>query len=341
MAYSIREERQGLATSLREDLNEAERLIVQLRRHNVEPFLQLLDQIEDSFTQLEDSGLDLRPEYTRWASLQSKLRSEAGRVVRVIALAGGLAQLRQENQPAEGFWWRLDEVVAAARRRLARRLGISVGTIAALLAIIWALLTFVFPPDPNTVVASEAISTLQQLAFEGRWEEALVAIEEAKAQLTQPDAELLIWEGVIREKLGQPERASEALAEAKSLVPSARLVGFWWTLGSVRLAVGDLEEARRAGRQAIETDPADAQGYFLLASVYEAEGDTVCAVELFDKSFELAADSNPQLAVIARVRMGNLLQRPPNMSLLGGAETQNGDQLAEEDNGEAEPCEGL
>lgn len=340
MAYSIREERQGLATSLREDLNEAERLIVQLRRHNVETFLQLLDQIEDSFTQLEDSGLDLRPEYTRWASLQSKLRSEAGRVVRVISLAGGLAQLRQQNQPAAGFWWRLDEVVAAARRRLVRRLGISFSTIVALLAIVWALLTFVFPPDPNTVVASEALSTLQQLAFEGRWEEALAAIEEAKAQLTQPDAELLIWEGVIREKLGQPERAAEALAEAKSLVPSARLVGYWWTLGSVRLAVGDIEEARLAGRQAIEIDPADAQGYFLLASVYEAEGDTVCAVELFDKSFELAADGNPQLAVIARVRMGNLLQRPPNMSLLGGAETENGDQLAEE-NSEAPPCEGL
>ena len=31
MAYSVREERQSLATSLREDLAEAERLIVQLR----------------------------------------------------------------------------------------------------------------------------------------------------------------------------------------------------------------------------------------------------------------------------------------------------------------------
>ena len=341
MAYSISQERQGLATSLREDLNQAERLIVQLRRHNVEQFLLLLDQIEDNFIQLEDSGLDLRPEYTRWASLQSKLRSEAGRVVRVAKLAGGIAQLRQDNPPAEGQWWRLDDVVAAARRRMVRRIGMTTGVIAALLAIVWALLTFVFPPDPNTVVASEALSALQQLAFEGRWEEALSAIEEAKLQLTQPNAELLVWEGVIHDKLGQTERAAEVLAEAKSLVPENRLVSYLWTLGSIRLAVGDLEEARNAGRQAIEFDPTDAQGYFLLAGAAEAEGDTRCAVDLFDKSFELAADDNPQLAVIARVRMGQLLQRPANLSPFAAAESENGDQQTAGSNGEPVPCEGL
>ena len=184
MAYSVREERQSLAVSLREDLGEAERMIVQLRRHNVEQFLQLLDLIEVRFLELESYGLDLRPEYTRWSSLHSKLRREAGRIVRVIDVAGGLDTLRQANPPAEGFWWRLDAVVAESRRRLLRRLGITLGTIVALLVVVWVLLTFVFPPDPNTVVASEAISTLQQLAFEGRWEEALAVIEEAMSRLT-------------------------------------------------------------------------------------------------------------------------------------------------------------
>ena len=48
MAYSVREERQSLATSLREDLDEAERVIIQLRRDNVESFLQLLDSIDEA-----------------------------------------------------------------------------------------------------------------------------------------------------------------------------------------------------------------------------------------------------------------------------------------------------
>lgn len=348
MAYSVREERQSLAVSLREDLGEAERRIVQLRRNNVEEFLQLLDRIEQRFVDLESSGLDLRPEYTRWGSLHSKVRREAGRIVRVISLAGGLEQLRQDNQPAEGFWWHLDDVVAAARRRLVRRLGISLGSIAAVLVIVWVLLTFVFPPDPNTVVASEAISTLQQLAFEGRWEEALAVIEEAMAQLTQPDAELLIWEGVIRGKLGQDERAMEALAQAKSLVPAGQLVAYWWSLGSVQLSVGDVDNARSAGFEAIELDGSDPQGYFLLASVAEVIGDTVCAVDLFEETFQLAADSNPQLAVIARVRMGNLLQRPANLPLLGDAETdeateagENSEQANDSESGLPESCAGL
>ena len=320
MAYSVREERQSLANSLREDLSQAEKIIVQLRRDNVESFLQLLDSIEDRFAQLEASGLDLRPEQTRWGSLHSKLQREAGRVMRVVDVAGGLGTLREANPPAAGLWWHLDAVVAANRRRLIRRLGTTIGIITALLAIVWVLLTYVFPPDPNTVVASEAISRLQQLAFEGRWEDAMAVIEDAKARLTEPDVELLIWEGVILEKIGQNRRAQEALTEAKALVPANQQVAYWWTLGSIRLSGGDLAEARVAGDEALALDPNDPQGYFLLASVAEAEGDTVTAIDLFEETFKRAADSNPQLAVIARVRMGNLLQVPANMSLSGTAE---------------------
>ena len=335
MAYSVREERQSLATSLREDLAEAERMIVQVRRDSVESFLLLLDRIEDRFTQLESSGLDLRPELTRWVSLQSKLQHEARRIMRVLNAAGGLEQMRLANPPAQALWWHLDAVVAETRRRMIRRLGITVSTIVAVLALVWVLLTFVFPPDPNTVVASEAISTLQQMAFEGRWEEALAVIEDAKLQLTQPDPELLIWEGVISDKLGQFDRSQEALAEAKELVPSGQLVSYWWTLGSVWLSVGDLDEARNAGNEALALDDTDPQGYFLLGSVAEAGGNTPCAIDLFDKTFELAADGNPQLAVIARVRMGNLLQRPANLSLFAGEETDNAAAAANADDAAA------
>lgn len=310
MAYSVREERQSLANSLREDLAQAERVIVQVRRDNVAPFLQLLDRIEDRFGQLEASGVDLRPEYTRWTSLHSKLQREAGRVVRAADLAGGLEKLRQNNAPARGAWWHLDTVVAANRRHLIRRLSISVGTIAILLVSILVLFTYVFPPDPDTVIVSEATSSLQQLAFEGRWQEALAVIDEAKAQLTEPDVELLIWEAVIAEKVGQTSRAQEALTAAKARIAAGQQSAYWWTLGSIRLSVGDLEEARAAGDEALALDPNDPQGYFLLASVAELEGDTITAIDLLDKTFELAADGNPQLAVIARVRMGNLLQSP-------------------------------
>ena len=313
MAYSVREERQSLATSLRDKLAEAERLILQLRRDNAESFLQLLDSIDECFSQLESSGLDLRPEQARWGSLQSKLRSEAGRVVRVLDSAGGLQQLRKTNFPAHGMWWRLDEVVAANRRDLARRLGTATGTIAIFLTIVWALFAFVIPVDANTVISSEALTSVRQLTFEERWSDALVIIEEAKFQLTQPDAELLIWEAVVRDKLGQGEIVRDTLAAAKALVESDQQMAYWWTLGYAYLEVGDLGKARTIGEDAIHLYPRDPQGYFLLASVMELKGDTGAAIELFEKTFELAIDSNAQLAVIARIRMGMLLQRPASM----------------------------
>ena len=95
-------------------------------------------------------------------------------------------------------------------------------------------------------------------------------------------------------------------------------------------------------------DSSDPQGYFLLASVAEMKGDTVCAVDLFEETFQLAADGNPQLAVIARVRMGNLLQRPANLALLGDDESDSGEEGAGNsaqtdiaDSGLPETCGGL
>lgn len=316
MAYSGRQERQSLATSLRQELDEAERVVIQLRRDNVEPFLQLLDSIDRRFTQLASSGLDLRPEQTRWNSLQGRLQREAGRVMRAADAAGGLASLRARNAPAQGLWWHLDAVAAADRRRSIRRLGAAIGTAVASLALIWSLFTFVIPADANSVITSEAITELRQLAFEARWQHGLAIIAEAKALLTEPNAELLIWEAVVRGKLGQDARAEEALDEAKALVPSDRQVSFWWTLGMVRLDIGDLEEARAAGREALALDASDPQGYFLLGNVAEVEGDVPAAIELFEESYQLALESGAnELAVIARIRMGTLLQRPAGIPL--------------------------
>ncbi|MDE0080037.1 MAG: hypothetical protein OXO50_21145 [Caldilineaceae bacterium] len=312
MAYSVREERQSLATVLRDKLDESERAILQLRRDNAESFLMLLDSIEECFSQLESSGLDLRPEQSRWLSLQGKLRGDAGRIVRVLDNAGGLRQLRKRNSPAQGMWWRLDEVVAANRRNLIRKFGMTFGTVALFVAMVWALFEFI-PVDANTVIASEAITSARQLTLEENWSDALAVIEEAKFELTQPDAELLIWEAVVRDILGQDEIVDDTLAEAIALIDPDQKPAYWWTLGSAYLTVGDLEKARKIGEDAIRLYPLDPQGYYVLGTVSEMEGDTGAAIELFEKTFELAIESNTELAVVARVRMGTLLQRPVNM----------------------------
>ena len=112
------------------------------------------------------------------------------------------------------------------------------------------------------------------------------------------------------------ERWEDALAEAKALVPSNRQVAYFWTLGSIRLAVGDLEDACTAGNEALALDPSDPGGYFLLGSVVDVEGDISSDIELVENTFEPAPENNTQLAAVARVRMGTSLQRPARISTL-------------------------
>ena len=223
-----------------------------------------------------------------------------------------LKQLRKRNSPAQGMWWWLDEVVAANRRNLIRKFGMTFGTVALFVAMVWALFEFI-PVDANTVIASEAITSVRQLTLEENWSDALVVIEEAKYELTQPDAELLIWEAVVRDRLGQDEIVDDTLAEAIALIDPDQITAYWWTLGSAYLTVGDLEKARKIAEDAIRLYPLDPQGYYVLGTVSEMEGDTGAAIELFEKTFELAIESNTELAVVARVRMGTLLQQPINM----------------------------
>ena len=75
-----------------------------------------------------------------------------------------------------------------------------------------------------------------------------------------------------------------------------------------------MHSRQRGTRPSIHPIP---QGYFLLGTVAEVGGDTGAAIDVFEKTFQLAADSNTQLAAIARIRMGTLLQRSANISFLG------------------------
>jgi hypothetical protein len=308
MAYSIKEQLHNPVVQLRDDLSEAERLAPQLNGENVERFLLLLDQIEELFTVIEGSGMDLRPERTRQIALHSRLERLPGQVVSAAARAGGLKRLRAEHPPAEHFWWHLDQLVAERRWQTGRSLLITVGSIVLVLGLLYYAVETFFPPDPDVLLVSGATGSLHELAMEGEWEEALLLIEVTKAQMTRPDAELLIWEGVVREQLGMDAESELALAEARELVGEENEALFWVNLGNVRLMATDVAGAEAAAAQALAIAPEEPQVYFLLANVAESQGNMIEAIENYERTFELAADTNPQLAVISRVRLGTLLQ---------------------------------
>ena len=130
-----------------------------------------------------------------------------------------------------------------------------------------------------------------------------------KARQTAPDdAELLVWDAVLAEQLGDAARAKTSLAQAEQ-----KFVGqpaaFWTLVGTHRQQVGNLPAAEVAGQQALTLAPQDANVTFLLGSVAEARGDTVQAAQFFSQTIALAGDGNAELGVMAKMRMGYLMQR--------------------------------
>ena len=89
MAYSVESKSNNPANALRDALERAERLSVQLSPGNVEDFLLLLDQIDQYFETIDNGDIDLRPEEVRWQSLLNRLNSKPQPLTTAAARAGG------------------------------------------------------------------------------------------------------------------------------------------------------------------------------------------------------------------------------------------------------------
>lgn len=307
MAHAIESRAHSPANELRDRLDKAERQVVGLNGANIEEFLLLLDKIEQMFEEFSQSSADLRPEQSRWDSLLSRISSKPRPLVNAARSAGGLAALRANHPPAENFWWHLDKEVSQRQRTaIIRAVVTALVIVTVVVGGLWAV-DKIFPPDQRAVALVNTNAGLDPYIAEQRWDEALQVIEQAKASLPD-EPELYIWEGVLAEQAGDQERAQAALARAQELLPG-QLTDFWVLVGNRRMQVGNLDGAAAAANEALAIDPNNAQAHFLLGGVAEAAGDTQTAISEFNLVFELAEESDPSLAVIARVRMGTLLQQ--------------------------------
>ena len=296
----------GLAATLREQLDQAERLIVQVDGENVATLLTLLDQIDQMFADLAESGLDLRTEQTRWDSLLARLHNHPQKVVQAAHVAGGMSKLRAEHATDDNFWWHLDEDLTRRRVKAVRRFVVTAVIIGvAVVGGLWAINHF-FPPNPEAVAMVETTNSIGSLIAADDWEQALTVVQEARNRFpNQP--ELAVWEVVILEHLGQTEQAAATLETARQLLADTP-AQLWVYLGNDRMMAGDLAGAEDAAKKGLAIAPNEPQLVFLLGGIAEARGDVSSAINYFDQTFELAQNTQPQLAVIARVRMGQLMQ---------------------------------
>lgn len=319
MAYSVESTTRTPFNILRESLDKAERLIVQVDGSNIAELLTLLDNIEQQFEILASDDSDLRSEQSRWDGLLSRVNSQPGPLVHAARVAGGFQKLRAAHPVAESFWWHLDREVARRQVNSIRRM---ITTLVVLVAVAvggYYAINYFFPPDPEAVLMVETTNGIDRFVTEQRWQEALELVQAARTQL--PDnVELMVWETVLYERLGDNAGAAAAWASAQTASASQPIQASIY-LGNNRLRVGDVEGALTAAEEALAIDANNPQVYFLLGNIAETQGDVAVAINYFEQTYQLAEGSNPQLAVIARVRMGQLLQSPGTINSSGTTTT--------------------
>ncbi len=303
----------GSVHTLRAALEKAERQILHLDRSNINGFLELLDEIERTFLEFGPDQSSLRAEEGRWESLRSRIDAKPQVLVAAAAQAGGLAKLRAQHPPATGPWWHLDTVVAQRRSRSLKRTGITVVAVIAVVSVaLWAINAFT--PAQGSLTA--ATSQIEELVTAQKLPEALAAVEKARQTLPN-DPELLVWDSVLAEQLGDAARAQASLTLAQQKF-TGQPAAFWILVGNHRQQVGNLAGAEAAGLQALALAPQSAEANFLMGGVAEARGDIVQAADYFSKTVALAADTNPALSVTAKVRLGYLM---PRVDPLQGGQT--------------------
>lgn len=283
---------QPLMPALRRMLDQAEplALIYDQTPDGAQRFLTLIDDISRMAHECQTQGLDINSELVRVEALVGRAMREAERFAK--ANAG-------HPIPADSIHGHLLLARAAERHAAKRkRLMTSTSIITIILAvIIYAVVTA--PPSPNT-------TGILDLAVSGQSAEAYaLAAQEHKA--FPDDLETMLWLSVLAEVNGDTAQAEELWARVQSQVDDQNALRY--QRGNTRLLALNLDGAAEDA-QVLQQNPLTyPEGMLLAAGIAEARGDILKAIELFSEAARVAeAADRQEMAVLARVRMGNLMQ---------------------------------
>lgn len=284
---------------LRAALDEAERVAVSagMAADDAVSFLHACDAIENLIA-AAGAGADIRPETNRADFVRERLRRNAEAIVRVVQRAGRVRDVEHCRS-----WSQAMTVASHMRTRRLRRLTIAVTATVVLVALL-ALLPVIFPAEP----APDSVAIGRLLASEGA--DAALALARAEYERFPNDPEAALWRGVLELRVGNPAVAEELFKQARQ--QSADETAFLFERGNLFIQAGLFDAAEADATTLITRPDTQAEGYLLLGSVREARGDREGAIAAFQQAADLAAAANkPQLEVIAKTRLGMILQSLP------------------------------
>jgi predicted Zn-dependent protease len=137
---------------------------------------------------------------------------------------------------------------------------------------------------------------------------ALAEIEQAIA--AWPDnPDWVVFKGVLERALGQDQAAEATFAAARALFSSES--AFLLSRARNWMALNSHEAALADAQAAVALEPDSALGNLILGQAYEQSGKDREAIDAYQLASDLAdVRKQPQIAVMARMLLGMLMQKP-------------------------------
>jgi len=282
------------------------------RGQGVLDLLRLRDQLDARMAGLEAEGMDLRPERTRVETIDNILMRKAAEIESELGGSGGLAMARrQETPPEDHWWWYVDLHLAESRRKSFTKTAIIVVIVAMVLIVGNYVMDHFFGLSPTEKQARSFESAAEQYLREGEIDQAILEYEKAVAVM--PDlAEAQLSLGVLYEIKGDTNKSRAALSAAEDAFPGR--VDYLVSLASAYQAANQLDRAMATISEAVALEPNSAQAIFIRGGIEEQSNRLAEALTDYETAATLAQEQGQDaLYVLAKTRMGMLLQRMPAM----------------------------
>jgi tetratricopeptide (TPR) repeat protein len=272
--------------------------------------LPLFDAVSATMASFQAEGQSMRAEWARLETASAALRRKATVFLREIGGTRALQVARRTHQPLPAnWWWFLDQVVADKRRAQLRQLLMTAAGTVGVLLLLFALYQRFLAPDPATRARLEHEQAAENLVLEGDLATALSEVDQALA-IAPGDPSLLIFKGGLQQALGQKAAAEETFSQAEAAFGDRET--FLLARGQMYLRLDQAQAALSDAEAAIQLNPESASGYLLLGRANEWLENYQQAIAAYEQAATLAdAQGNSQIAAMARVNMGVLMQRLP------------------------------
>jgi tetratricopeptide (TPR) repeat protein len=285
---------------LRERLETIERRIVVMHEtpDGAVEVLQLYDEIATLLAAAQEARADVAPEANRADFIRRQLIGKATKIVAQVERSQRAAELAESP-----IWQTVVAAADAVRRTRIRSLLTSGIVVVGVLLAFFVVLPAVLPATPAPDLAG-----VVRLAGD---QEYAAALERARAEQADfpNDAELTLWIAALEQKLGNPAAAVE-WERAQALYGDEE--AFYFNRANTLLQLNMVDEAEADGQRLVAMPESEVYGRLILGSVAEQRGDAAAAVVEFQRAADLAEElDDPQLQVMARVRLGMVLQTAP------------------------------